>query len=171
MNFNKSIVSIFVVLLIVLVLNPNLTHKMYKTILGRLFLIFIIIFFAKNNITLGLLTALSIIVSLNKDGYFVEGMDTGTPTTVGEENVTNSGNQIVLTDDSSKKISDLKQLVSDKTAGIDKEDIKMAIMSKDSKQIPINNNMNSSTEVNASSSGMLNQKSAKLEGFLSYSKF
>jgi hypothetical protein len=41
-------------------------------------------------------------------------------------------------------------------------------MSKDSKNIRIDPNMNSSAEVNAASSGMLNAGSATLEGFSSY---
>jgi hypothetical protein len=41
-------------------------------------------------------------------------------------------------------------------------------MSKDSKQIPVDSNMNSSSEVDASSTGMLKPSSETLEGFSSY---
>jgi anti-sigma28 factor (negative regulator of flagellin synthesis) len=127
-----------------------------------------------NNTTLGLLVALAIITSSNQFGSFVEGMENGTPTTVGEDNVDTTGGQTVLTkgvvDDASKKrISDLKQDVANGTVGVDKEDIKAAIMSKDSKQIPVDPNMNNlNNEVSAASSGMLNSSNATLEGFSAY---
>ena len=46
--------------------------------------------------------------------------------------------------------------------------MKVTMMSKDSKQIPLDPNMNKSIEVNAASSGMLNSTSAKLEGFSTF---
>jgi N-acetylglutamate synthase/N-acetylornithine aminotransferase len=67
-------------------------------------------------------------------------------------------------------LSDFKKDISDGTIGINKEAIETAIMPKDSKQIPVDLNMNSSLEVDASSSGMLNPNSATLEGFSSYAK-
>jgi hypothetical protein len=125
-----------------------------------------------NNLTLGLLSVLVIISALNQFGSFVEGMENGTPVTVGEENINTTGGQKVLTASATnavkQKISDLKDNISDGTIGIDKEDIKTAIMPKNSKQIPVDPNMNSSSEVNASSSGMLNPNLAKLEGFSTY---
>ena len=171
----QSIGALFVVLVIILGLNPKMVNNIYRTILGRLFLICIVIFFSMNNTTLGLLVALAIIAASNQFGSFVEGMDTmETSTTVGEENVTTTGEQKVMTasatEDAKKRISDLKEKISEGTSGIDKEDIKAAIMSKDSKQIPVDTNMNSSDEVSASSSAMLNP-SAKLEGFSSFSPY
>ena len=170
----KSIGALFVALIIILAVNPNLVNNIYRSILGRLFLVCIVVFFSMNNVTLGLLTVLVIIAALNQFGSFVEGMENGTPVTVGEENINTEGGKKVLTASATnaakKNISALKDTISDGTMGIDKEDIKLAIMSKDSKQIPIDPKMNSSSEVNASSSGMLNPNSAKLEGFSSYSK-
>jgi hypothetical protein len=170
----KSIGILFVVLVIILAVNPIIVKNIYGSILGRLFLISIVIFLSMNNITLGLLLVLIIITALNQFSFFVEGMENETPTTIGEENVESTGSQKVLTasatDAAKKKISDLKKEISDETQGIDKEDIKMAIMSKDSKQIPIDPNMNSSEEVNAASSGMLNSSSETLEGFSSFAK-
>ena len=171
----QSIGALFVVLVIILAVNPNLVNNIYSSILGRLVLICIVIFFAMNNTTLGLLVALTIIAASNQFGSFVEGMENGTPTTIGEENVDTSGGQPVLTksatDAAKKKISDLKQDIADGTIGIDKEDIKTAIMAKDSKQIPVDVNMNNSTEVNPSSSAMLNPSSSTLEGFSPYASY
>ena len=171
----QSIGALFVGLVIILALNPKMVNNIYGTILGRLFLICVVIFFAMNNTTLGLLVALAIITASNEFGSFTEGMDNmDTSTTIGEENVTITGEQKVLTGSATeaakKKISDLKTQVSEGTSGIDKEDIKAAIMSKDSKQIPIDPNMNSSSAVSASSSAMLNP-SATLEGFSTYSSY
>lgn len=177
----QSIGALFVALIIILAVNPKIVNNIYGSILGRLFLVLIVIFFAMNNITLGLLMVLAIITALNQFGSFVEatlplveGMENETPVTIGEENIDTKGTQKVLTasatNDAKKKISDLKNTISEGTLGIDKEDIKMAIMPKDSKQIPIDSKMNSSSEVNASSSGMLNSNSAKLEGFSSFAK-
>lgn len=168
----QSIGALFIALVIFLSINPKMVNNMYSSILGRVFLICIVIFFSMNNTTLGLLIALAIITASNQFGSFVEGMENGTPTTIGEDNVTTSGGQTVLTSSASeatkKKISDLKQEISDGTIGVDKEDIKAAIMAKNSKQIPVDPNMNSSTEVTASSSAMLNPSASTLEGFSAY---
>ena len=175
----QSIGALFVALVIILAINPTIVHNMYGSILGRLFLILIVIFFAINNITLGLLIVLTIITALNQYGSFVEGMlplveatlplvegmEVGTPVTVGEDNTNVTGVQKVLTENS---ISELKKKKSDETIGIDKEDMKMTMMAKNSNEIPLDPNMNKSAEVNAASSGMLNSASAKLEGFSTF---
>ena len=175
----QSIGALFVALVVILMISPKIVNNIYGSILGRLLLVFIVIFFAMNNTTLGLLVALAIISALNQFGSFVEsrfieGMENATSTTVGEDNVETTGTQTVLTasatEAAKKKISDLKQSIADGTSGVDKEDIKAAIMSKDSKQIPVDHNMNRSNEVTASSSAMLNP-SATLEGFSTYAPF
>jgi hypothetical protein len=168
----KSIGALFVALVIILAVNPKVVNNIYSSLLGRLFLVCVVILFAMNNTTLGLLAALAVITASNQFGSFTEGMENGTPTTIGEENVNTTGNQIVLTDSAAeaakKKISDIKQSIADGTVGVDKEDIKTSIMSKDSNTIPIAENMTSSDEVSASTSSMLKQSSASLEGFSPY---
>jgi len=184
----QSIGALFVALVIILAVNPKIVNNIYGTILGRLFLICIVIFFAINNTTLGLLVALAIITASNQFGSFVEaslpmveGMENGTPTaptTVGDDNANSQPDdgQTVLTasatEAAKKKISDLKQEKADGTMGIDKVDIEHNIMSKDSKQIPVDPNMNNSStgEVNPSSEAMLNS-SATLEGFSAYAPY
>jgi hypothetical protein len=176
----QSIGALFVALVIILAVNPKVVNNMYSSILGRLFLVCVVVFFAMNNTTLGLLAALAVITASNQFGSFVEGMDnmdTTTPITVGEENVDTTGGQTVLTkgavaDTVKKRVSDLKQSVADGTIGVDKEDIKAAIMSRDSKQLPVDPNMNSSNEnILPSSSGMLNSSNSTLEGFTAYASF
>lgn len=173
----QSIGALFVALVIILAINPTIVNNMYSSILGRLFLILIVIFFAINNITLGLLIVLTIITALNQYGSFVEGMlplvegmENGNPITVGEDNTNVAGVQPVLTESNINSINKLKRKHLDETIGIDKEDMKITMMSKDSNQIPVDPNMNRSSEVNAASSGMLNAGSAKIEGFSSFAK-
>jgi anti-sigma28 factor (negative regulator of flagellin synthesis) len=166
----RSIAGLFILLTITLAFNAKLIHNIYSSILGRIALICLVIFFAINNVTLGLLAALIIIIASNQFGSFVEGME-NSPRTIGEENVSSTGEQQVLsssaTEDTKKKISELKQSIEEGTSGIDKEAIKAAIMSKDSKQIPVNSDMNTSSEVSASSTGML-KPGSKLEGFSAF---
>jgi len=169
-----GIVCLFAVLIIILAVNPKVVNNLYSYILGRLFLVCVVIFFSINNVTLGLLSALAVITALNLFGSFVqEGMENQIPTTVGEDNIDNTEGQTVLTNSATeaakKKISDLKQSIADGTIGIDKEDIKAAIMSKDSKTIPLSKNMtNSDDDVQPSTSAMLDSSKSTLEGFSSY---
>jgi anti-sigma28 factor (negative regulator of flagellin synthesis) len=166
----RSIAGLFIALAIILAFNAKFINDIYGSILGRIVLIGIVIFFAMNNVTLALLATLIIIIASNQFGSFVEGME-NSPRTIGEENVSSTGEQQVLsssaTEDTKKKISELKQSIEEGTSGIDKEAIKAAIMAKDSKQIPVNSDMNASSEVTASSTGMLKPNS-KLEGFSAY---
>jgi hypothetical protein len=168
----NSIIVIFLALIVILAVNPKMVNNIYNTILGRLFLISIVIFLSMKNITLGLLVALIIISGLNQFGSFVEGMETmPTSTTVGEENIPTTGKQIVLTDAETQKLDTAKQKVSDLKAkaaasGIDKEDIKNAIMSKDSKTIQSDPNMTSNENVDAFTTNMLTP-STLTEGFYS----
>jgi len=178
----QSIGALFIALVIILAINPTIVHNMYSSILGRLFLILIVIFFAMNNITLGLLIVLTIITALNQYGSFVEtmlpsveGMKNKTIDTIKEDNILNKKIKLKIdTIDTikeenilNKKIK-LKNNTINNIKGIDKEDLKITMMSKDSKQIPLDPNMNKSFEVNAASSGMLNPTSAKLEGFSTF---
>jgi hypothetical protein len=165
---NQGIVALFVLLIIILAVNPKIVNNIYKTILGRVFLLGITIFFAMHNTTLGLLVALTIISAINQFGSFTEGMENNTAVTIGDDNVSS-------TDDSDKievktKGAVIKAATKKKAElteeGVDKEAIKTAIMSKDSNTIPTDPNMTSSDEVTASSQGMLDS-SATLEGFSS----
>jgi hypothetical protein len=169
----KSISALFVALVVVLAISPQFINNMYSTILGRVFMIGVVIFFAMNNTTLGLLAALVIITASNQFGPLVEGMENDTPVTVGDDNTDVSGGQKVLTasavDAAKKKLSDLKQAVADQTMGVDLQSLKDVTMPKDSNSIPVDKNMNNSTEVSPSSSDMLNSKLN--EGFASYAAF
>ena len=169
----KGVMAIFMfVLLIILAANPMKVNSIYSTILGRIVLIGLVVYCSMNNITLGLLVALAIIASINQFGSFVEGMDTmAAPVTIGEDNVSITGKQIVLTksatstaktkDTAKQTISDLK----DKADGVDKEAIRNTIMSKDSNTIQIDPDMMKNEDVNAYNPSMLTNTSSITEGF------
>jgi hypothetical protein len=147
----KSIVALNVLLIIVLAVKPDMVTNMYSSILGRLVLIGAVIFFSMSNVTLGLLVALVIISGLNQFGSFTEGME----------------NKIEVTTSVDKdKLKEKVTVVRDAVVGVDKEDIKNAIMAKDSKTIPVSDKMTTSNEVSASTPTMLT--TSKLEGFTSY---
>lgn len=154
----KSIATLFVALIIILIVSPRTIHNVYNSILGRLALIGIIIFLSINNVTLGLLIALAVIAASNQFSPFVEGMET-----IGEDNTTTTGTQPVLTGDAAKKIEEAKKKAEE--SGVDKEDIKAAIASKESKSIPLDPNAMKSDEVAPFKSGMLSNSSSLTEGF------
>jgi hypothetical protein len=158
----KSIGALFIALLIILAVNPQAVNNIYNTILGRVCLIGLVVFFSMNNITLGLLVALAIITASKQFGSFVEGMDN-----IGEDNVTTKGKKIVLTKSKTKNLNkDLIKMINKmEVDGIDKEDIKNAIMSKDSKSIPVDPNTMKSDDVTAFKQSMLSNSSSLTEGF------
>jgi hypothetical protein len=127
----KTIAILFVALISILVVSPKILNNIYNSILGRIVLISMIIFVSMNNVTLGLLMALVIIVVSNNFSPFVEGMET-----IGEDNTSSVGTKLVVT--KKKAQEDL---------GIDKEDIKNAIASKSSKTIPLDPSIMKSDEV------------------------
>ena len=171
----NSIVALFVALIVILAVNPRMVNNIYSSVLGRLFLIGILIFLSMKSVTLGLLVALTIIAGLNQFGSFTEGLENmDTPTTVGEENIPQTGQQIVLTDSAAAKVDSAKQKISDlkaqaqtsgmQTDGVDKEAIKTAIMAKDSNTMQPDPNMMSNENVAAFSTNMLTP-STLTEGF------
>ena len=54
----QSIGALFVALVIILAVNPKVVNNIYSSVLGRLFLISIVILLSMKNVTLGLLVAL-----------------------------------------------------------------------------------------------------------------
>jgi hypothetical protein len=137
MKFNQETIEIlFFIFIIILAVFPKHVYRLYKTMLGRLVLLSIVVYFTVNNMTLGLLMALVIIAASNQFNPFVEGMTS--PKTIGEDN------------EETKK-------------GVSKEDIKIAVTSKDSNTIPVSTKAASNEEVSASTESMLNPTMS--EGF------
>jgi hypothetical protein len=139
MKFNQEI--LFFIFIIILAVFPKQVHHFYKSMLGRLVLLSVVIYFTVNNMTLGLLMALVIIAASNQFNPFIEGMTS--PKTVGEDN-------------EEKEEKEEKK-------GVSKEDIKIAVTSKASNSIPVSTKAASNEEVSASTESMLN--SSMSEGF------
>jgi hypothetical protein len=121
LNKTHGMFILFVLLILVLVIKPSVVKNMYSSFLGRLLLVAIVIFFAMNTMTLGLLTALVFIIFSNMI-FFKEGLDNMDTTTD-----TN-------TDTSTKAVTNKKQ--EDKEPPIDLETIKNSIQSKPSSSLP-----------------------------------
>ena len=73
LNKKHGLCFLFTMLVIILIVSPRSINQMYNNILGRVGLIALIIFCAMNNVTLGLLVALCVIVATNM--YKFEGFD------------------------------------------------------------------------------------------------
>jgi hypothetical protein len=170
----KGSLAILLGMVLILAINPRMIYSIYDTILGRLVLIGIVLFLSMNSTTLGLLATLVIIISLNQFSTFVEGMENAT--TIGDDNVPNTGNVKVLTKSAvtsldntsgSKTISELKEAA---TAGVDREDIKMAIAPKSEKAFPqptsgSTENTMPATEATLKKNGSLTETFSTLTGY------
>lgn len=149
-----GILGLFLLLVIILIINPQMIHSAYDNILGRIILIGIIIFFSMNNVTLGLLAVLCLIIASNMffiQESFVQGMGE----TIGDTNTSNANTsqQIRIISNALKKaeesttpmnektISEL--LIESQTQGVDRQTIEDSIRAISSKELPINNSISS----------------------------
>ena len=137
----QFLIGLFVLIVVVLVLNPRVINDIHKTILGRIMLIGLVIFFTAHNTTLGLLVALCLIIAINM--FFMEGIDETLSKTIGDDNVT--------TDSTEPKIkvstTALKEEEDDKDDGVDKQTVHESIQPIESAAIPVNKSDFSSTDV------------------------
>ena len=134
---SQSIGALFLALVLILGLNPKIINNIYDNILGRIFLICVVIFFSINSVTLGLLVVLIIIIASNQFGSFTEGFEQ-------KEQAKEQLNE--------KKIKEEK---AEEPPGVNLQDLKTTIMSKDSNTILVDKNMNRSEEVDPSTESML----------------
>ena len=136
MKFKSQIIgSLFLALVVILTLKPKIINNIYDNLLGRLFLICVIIFVSMNNVTLGLLVVLVIIIALNQ---FFEGFEP------------NGKSVIRAVNNNPNRIKD------DGISSINLQDLRNSTMPKDSNTIQVDKNMNRSEEVDPSTSNMLN---------------
>lgn len=132
-NKIHGVQGLFLLLVLVLVISPKTIKNVYDTILGRLVLICIIVFFTIHNATLGLLVALIVIISSNL--FLFEGIE-NMPTTDGTINVVTDAKD--AKDDKYKNmVTKIKAIVDED--GVDKITIQDSVRSKDSKTLPISN--------------------------------
>jgi hypothetical protein len=65
--------GLFILILIVMFMNPRIINDVNKSVLGRIALIGLVIYFTCHNTTLGLLVALCLIIGINM--FVMEGID------------------------------------------------------------------------------------------------
>jgi K+-sensing histidine kinase KdpD len=156
-----GILGLFLLLVVILIVNPRVFYNLYNNILGRVLLIGVILFFTTFNVTLGLFAALCLIIASNM--FFTEGLTTlnGSDSTmiqpgmtIGDDNVTQSSlpddAKIKVTTKAAEKDKGTKiSVLMDKaeTQGVDRQTIQETMQSKSSKSIPINNQMFKSEDV------------------------
>lgn len=99
-----GLIGLFFMIVVVVAVSPGIINNIYDTILGRIVLLGVVIFFTAHNTTLGLLVALCLIVVSNK--YLIEG----------NENMMDS------TDPTKNMDTDNKEVVSDTEKKENKED-------------------------------------------------
>lgn len=125
--------GLFVFLVLILFVRPSLLGNLYASLLGRVFLVLVVLFFAMNNVTLGLLTALVIIIASNM--FLYEGLDN-----------MDSTSSDTLADNIASRVSTIKEKVQAKmnepsveedTDGVDLETVKTSIQPKSSSTLPV----------------------------------
>ena len=174
--YNKNgILGLFLLLVVALILKPRVLFNLHKNILGRVVLIGLVLFFTMFNVTLGLLSALCLIIASNM--FFMEGLTNldgdeksmiQSGLTVGEDNIPSTGKVSVETKEKVKAnvktraansdvtISDLQEQAQSggqnrtEENGVDRTAIQETIQSKSSKSIPTDKKTFSSEEVSAS---------------------
>jgi hypothetical protein len=157
---SKKCIYLFIVLVIIIAIDPRWINNLYNNFIGRLILLIVVIFFATHNTTLGLLVVLALIIVLEQYTTFAEGldmMDSTVPRTIGDDNVPITGQKTVLTRDAvaqlsqavtapttAPTISQLKEKAP--TVGVDQEDLRNSILPNSSSTLPVSPTMTSSSE-------------------------
>lgn len=152
MKMDKSTIA-FILLIIILWINPELVYNLNKSHIGKLIILMVIIFFSSVNIVLGLLIIFVYFAILDKYRYVIEGMENEqtivTNDTVGEikENATEKKEEKVTKEDKEKnKNKIIISTENSNTNGIDIQDIRDSISSKDSNTFPLSKNMFKSSD-------------------------
>ena len=140
----NGILGLFVLLVVILIVNPRIFFNLYNNILGRVVLIGVVLFLTTFNVTLGLLGALCLIIASNM--FFMEGLDN---MTVGDDNAAS-------TDDAKIKVTSGGK-ASEKTktkepVGVDLQRVHETIQPKNSKSIPVDKNNFKSDDVSPNES-------------------
>lgn len=149
----QGMICVFTLLCIILAVNPRIIKNIYNTILGRIVLLAIIAFISMNNVTLGLLFTLCLIIILHRFGNFAEGMESQT---IGDDNAPSTDSATKIKVITTPTVSELKDKIAAMAGGqgVDIQSMQQTIRPVDSKTLPISNN-NSNDNVQASSQGML----------------
>jgi hypothetical protein len=176
MKMDKSTTA-FILMVIILWINPELIYNLNKSFIGKLIILIIIVFFSSTNIILGLLTIFIYFVILDKYRYVIEGMISEdkiiTNDTIGEikkngkiknsemknnkmKNNEMKNNEMKNSEmvkqnikDSEEKEKNKNKIIistSNNSNGVDIQDIRDSIASKDSNSFPLSKKMFKSTE-------------------------
>jgi hypothetical protein len=136
-NKMNILVGLFFVILVILFISPRFIKNLYSSIIGRIILIIIVLFFAMNNITLGLLTALIIIIASNM--FLLEGLDNMETNTTDSTTDTSKDTSTDTSTDTSKEKNSKESIdTTDNITPVDLETIKKTIQSKSSNSLPVN---------------------------------
>lgn len=144
---------VFILLIIILLINPDLIYNLNKSFIGQIMLLIVIIYFSCHNLVLGLLTILLYFIILDKYRYIIEGMigeqQITTNNTIGE--IDNEQTKVKESDENKMSENDKKNKIIISTNnvnsnGIDIQDIRDSISSKDSNSFPLSKNMFKSSD-------------------------
>ena len=133
MSNMKILTGIFIILILILLLSPSLLKNLYSSTLGRIILIIVVLFFAMSNVTLGLFTALLIILASHmslKEG--LDNMDSSTMQTSLNTPVRDAIKDKVQ----SNQTTAPPTTASTSSSGVDLETIKNSIKSQASASLP-----------------------------------
>ena len=148
-KMDKSTIA-FILILIISIINPELIYNLNKSFIGKIIILIVIIFFSSSNIILGLLTIFMYFAILDKYRYVIEGMITeekiNTENTIGQikNNETTKNNETKKIGDSEEKTKNKNKIIistSNNSNGVDIQDIRDSISSKDSNSLPLSKNM------------------------------
>lgn len=161
MKMDKSSIA-FILIVIISWINPELIYNLNKSFIGKVIILIIIIFFSSSNIILGLLTIFMYFIILDKYRYVIEGMMTedkiDTENTIGKiktneikKNIKDfEGKDDDKNYDKNKDNNNNKNKIiistSDNSNGVDIQDIRDSIASKDSNSFPLSKKMFKSTD-------------------------
>lgn len=145
--YNKNgILGLFVLLVIILMINPRVFYNLYNHILGRVLLIGVVLFFTMFNVTLGLLAALCLIIVSNM--FFMEGLNN---MTIGDDNAVSPDEAKIKV--STKDKSKASEAEADaEGGGVDRQRIHETIQPKSSKTIPVDKSSFNSDDVSPNES-------------------
>jgi hypothetical protein len=147
MNKMHILAGLLVFLILILLINPSVFRNMYSSILGRICLVIVVIFFAMNSVTLGLLTALIIIIASNmfmREG--LDNMDTTSTSPMATTMANTTMNSPMSTEDrpiinaiQNKKDSNsaTQPTPSAPTNGVDLQTIQQSLQSQSSSTLPV----------------------------------
>jgi membrane protein implicated in regulation of membrane protease activity len=134
MNKMHILSGLLVFLILVLLISPSLFRNMYSSVLGRIMLVVVVIFFAMNSVTLGLFSALIIIIASNM--FYREGLDNMDTTST---STTSTPVDSAIEDKKEKADAPMMPNASSSSSpnGVDLETIKQAIQPQSSTTLPV----------------------------------